>query len=162
MAITKTQKEAVIEKMKGVIDSAQTIVFVQFDKVTSEEANTLRTACHTEKVGYTVAKKTLIRKAFEESGFSGDMPALDGEIAVAYGSDLLTPARVMGEQSKNLDGRLSIVGGIFERAFVSQEKMQSIADIPPMKTLYAQFLMVIRSPIQGLASALSQIADKKA
>lgn len=74
----------------------------------------------------------------------------------------MAPARVMGEQGKALGGdRLSIVGGVFEGAIVSLEKMQSIAAIPPIKTLYAQFLMVIRAPVQGCASVLSQIADTK-
>ena len=53
------------------------------------------------------------------------------------------------------------MGGIFENTVVSQEKMQAIADIPPLKTLYAQFLTVIQGPVRGFAAALSQIADKK-
>ena len=39
--------------------------------------------------------------------------------------------------------------------------MQSIADIPGMKTLQGMFVNIINSPIQSLAVALSQIADKK-
>ena len=75
---------------------------------------------------------------------------------------MLAPARIAGEQSRHLDERIRIVGGIFESAVTGREKMQAIADIPPIKTLYAQFLTVIRSPVQGFASALGQIADKKA
>ena len=92
---------------------------------------------------------------------TGELPVLEGEAAVAYGSDLLAPARVLGEQGKKLDGRLEIVGGVFEGAFVGQEKMQTIAAIPPIETLYAQFLTVIRSPVQGFASVLGQVAEKK-
>ena len=162
MAISRTKKETVIEKVQNIITDAKTIVFVRFDAVTSEEANTLRSVCDDEAVGYLVAKKTLVKRAFEAAKIEGDFPVLDGEIAVAYGTDPLAPARVMGEQSKKLDGRMQIIGGIFEGAYTSQERMQSIADIPPLKTLYAQFLMVIRDPIRSCASALSQIAEKKA
>ena len=160
MAISRTKKEAIIERLTGVFNDAKTVVFVQFDKVTAEEANALRGVCADEEVGYLVAKKTLIRKAFGDSSLEGELPDMEGEIAVAYGDDMLAPARVMGEQSKELEERLVIVGGVFENALVPQEEMQSIAAIPPLKTLYAQFLMVIQSPIQGLASALSQIAEK--
>ncbi|MCY4577186.1 MAG: 50S ribosomal protein L10 [Candidatus Kaiserbacteria bacterium] len=162
MAISRTKKEAVIEQLRSIFADAKTIVFVQFDKVTSEEANTLRGVCVDEEVGYLVAKKTLIRKAFDDSSLAGVLPAMEGEIALAYGDDMLAPARVMGEQSKALDERLTIVGGVFENALVSQEEMRSIAAIPPLETLYAQFLMVIRAPVQGLASVLGQIADTKA
>ena len=162
MAISRTKKEAVIERLKSIFDTAQTIVFVQFDKVTADEANVLRGVCADEDVGYFVAKKTLIRKAFADSSFGGALPDMEGEVALAYGDDILAPARVMGEQSKVLDERLVIVGGVFEKVLVSQEKMQSIAAIPPLETLYAQFLTVIRAPVQGFASVLGQIADTKA
>lgn len=162
MAISRTKKEAVIERLKGIFDVAQTIVFVQFDKVTAEEANALRGVCVDEDVGYLVAKKTLIRKAFADSLLDGVLPDMEGEVAVAYGDDMLIPARVMGEQSKVLEGRLTIVGGVFEKALVSQERMQSIAAIPPLETLYVQFLTIIRVPVQGFASVLGQIADTKA
>ena len=161
MAIPKSKKEAVVEQLKDIFTNAQTVVFVQFDKVTAEEANTLRDICANEEVGYLVAKKTLIRKAFTDSSIEGALPEMEGEIALAYGNDMLAPARVMGEQGKTLKERLTIVGGVFENALVSQEEMQAIAAIPPLKTLYAQFLTIIQAPVQGLASALSQIADKK-
>ena len=161
MAISRTKKEAVVEKLKNIFTDAQTIVFVQFDKVTAEEANDLRSACAGEDVGYVVAKKTLIRKAFRDSSLEGELPVMEGEIALAYGTDILAPARVIGEWGKKLEDRLRIVGGVFEQELVPQEQMQAIADIPPVKTLYAQFLTVIRGPIQGFASVLSQIADKK-
>ncbi len=162
MAITRTKKESVVEKIKNIISDAHTVVFVRFDAVTSEEVNTLRGACDTEEVGYLVAKKTLIKKACGKADIDGEFPVLDGEIAVAYGADILAPARIMGEQGKKLGDRVHILGGIFDGTYVSQEYMQSVADIPPLKTLYAQFLMVIRDPIRGCASALSQTADRKA
>lgn len=161
MAISKQKKEAVVEKLQNIFSDAQTVVFVQFDKVTAEEANDLRTACANEEVGYVVAKKTLMKKAFADSALDGELPDMEGEVAIAYGPDLLAPAQVMGEWGKKLEDRLRIVGGVFERALISQEQMQAIADVPPLETLYAQFLTVIRAPIQGFASALGQIADKK-
>ena len=162
MALSRTKKETIVSALRDIVKSARTVVFVRFNGVTSEEANALRSACDSEDVGYMVAKKTLIKRVFDGASFDGSLSDMEGEIAVAYGSDMLAPARIMGEQGKKLDGRISIVGGVFENAFVGPEKMQSVADIPPVKTLYAQFLTVIRGPVQGYVSALGQIADKKA
>jgi ribosomal protein L10 len=39
--------------------------------------------------------------------------------------------------------------------------MESIALIPSQKTLYAQFVNIINSPIQGFVVALNAIAEKK-
>ena len=161
MAITREKKEEIIDTLQGVFSDAQTVVFVRFSGVTSEEANTLRGVCADTDVGYVVAKKTLIKKAFSTSSLEGDLPEMEGEIAVAYGSDMLAPARVMGEQAAELKDKIVIVGGVFERAVISQEEMQAIAAIPPLETLYAQFLTVIQAPVRGLASVISQIAEKQ-
>ena len=161
MALSRSRKEETVTSLREEISGAKTIVFVRFSRVTAEEAHRLRTACDGAGARYVVAKKTLIRKVFEGADIAGDYPDMEGEIAVALSGDMLAAPRVMGEQSEALDGRLSIVGGVFEGTFVPEERMRAIADIPPIKTLYAQFLMVIRSPIQGIVSALDQIAEKK-
>lgn len=150
-----------MEKIRDSIAHAQTIVFARFNAVTSEEANGIREACAGANVGYTVAKKTLIKKAFESAEYEGEFPSLEGEIALAYGDDMLAPARMMGEQGEKVGGRLSIVGGVFEGAFISGEKMEEIAKIPTIETLYVRLLTVIRAPLQGIASVFDQIAEKK-
>ena len=44
---------------------------------------------------------------------------------------------------------------------MSKEEMMAIALIPSQQTLYAQFVNVINSPIQGLVMALDAVAKKK-
>ena len=90
----------------------------------------------------------------------GTMPELPGELGLAYGKDLVTPAREVFEFQKKFKDSISILGGIFEGRFMSKEEMLSIALIPPTKTLQAMFVNVINSPIQGFVMALDQIAKK--
>ena len=161
MAITRSKKEAIVETVKDVAKNAKTIIFIHFKNVTSEEANALRDECSNENVSYLVAKKTLLSKGFENSKIEGDFPNLEGEIAVAYSDDVLASARVMGEQSKKLENRLEIVGGVYENKFITKEEMVEIANIPPLSVLYGKFVNVINSPIQGLVSSLNEIALKK-
>lgn len=146
--------------MRDEITRAKTLVFVGFRHVTAEEMNQVRTACVHEEVRFLVAKKTLMQKAFADADIAGEFPNLEGEVALVSGEDLLAAARVAGEQGKALEDRLRIIGGVFEGAFVSEEKMQAIADIPPIKTLYAQFLMIIKSPVQQFTSVIDQVAQK--
>ena len=72
MAISRAQKEMAVEKLQNAATSARTVVFVRFNTVTVEEANELRGVCETEGVGYMVAKKTLIRKVFENMNYGGE------------------------------------------------------------------------------------------
>lgn len=162
MAITRKRKTEIVSNLKDIVANAGTVAFVRFNGITSEEANALRLACADENVGYVVAKKTLIKRAFDETeGIAGDFPELEGEIALAYSTDTMACARVIHAQAKKLDGRLGLVGALFERKLVPQETIRMIAEIPPLETLYAQFLTVIRAPVSGLASVLGQVADKR-
>ncbi len=161
MALSKEKKSSILSDLTKVAKEFPAIVFVSFHKLPIVDSSLLRKGLREKEVGYTVAKKTLIRKAFEKSGVAGDMPALPGEIAIVYGKDSLAPAREIYEFQKKFDKRVSIVGGIFEGAFMDQEKMISIAQIPGMQTLRAQFVNLINSPIQRLVIGLNAIAEKK-
>jgi large subunit ribosomal protein L10 len=122
---------------------------------------TVRRGLRAAGVKYLVAKKTIAKKAWSESAKEGTMPDLPGEFAVAYSEDDFAPAREMYKLQKTFKGRLSIVGGVFEKHFATAEEMTNIASIPSREVLYAQFLNIINSPIQGLVMTLDQIAQKK-
>ena len=61
---------------------------------------------------------------------------------------------------KKLDGKVSIIGGIFDGEYKSQAEMLSIASIPSLQVLRGMFVNVINSPIQRFAIALNAIASK--
>lgn len=163
MAITKQKKKEILDKLCSLFTDAQSSVFVNFHGLSVADTSTMRQKLRDENVAYFVAKKTLIRKALEDKKFAGEIPALDGEIAVAYttGTDTTAPARLVHTFQKDHTGKVALVGGIFENAFLNQERMLEIATIPSMQILRGMFVNVINAPIQGLVIALSQIAEKK-
>ncbi len=161
MAISKDRKKEVYEKMQGIVKDSETVVFVNFNGLNVTDTNQLRSDLRDEDSSYTVAKKTLIRKTLDESKIEGEIPELEGELALAYGKDMIAPARGVYEFQKKHKENLAILGGIFEGVFVGKEKMLSIAQIPSPQVLRAQFVNLINSPIQGLVVALNEIAEKK-
>ncbi len=160
MALTKSKKSEVLSKARDIAKSPS-VVFANFHKLTVAQVTELRNKLRTENVGYTVAKKTLVKKAFAEAGITGDMPQLDGELALVYSDDLIAPARGIFEFQKKFDKRVSIMGGVFEGVFKSQAEMTGIATIPSIQVLRGMFVNVINSPIQGMVIAMQAIADKK-
>ncbi len=160
MAITKDKKKSILEKLDG-IKNSESIVFVNFKGLPVFETTTMRRELAKGDVAYYVAKKTLVKKAFKEAGIEGDMPNLEGELAVVYGNDATGPAREIFAFQKKYDGKVSILGGIFEHKFVNKIQMEEIAKIPSMHVLRGMFVNVINSPIQGFAMAIKAIADKK-
>lgn len=161
MARTKAEKKEILDKVQSIVDGAESLVFVNFHGLRVADTMQVRRKLTAEKVGFFVAKKTLIRKALETKGYNGSMPAFDGELGLAYGIDMIAPAREVYEFQKKFKDSISILGGVFEGKYMSKEEMTSIALIPSPKTLQAMFVNVINSPIQGFVMALDQIAKKK-
>lgn len=160
MAITKQKKETILAKLADIKQEAETIVFVNFKGSTGHEATAMREQLRREKVGYFVAKKTLIKRAFGED-YIGEMPALDGEIALAYSADPIAPAQHIKAFGAKRKDSITIVGGVFQGVYKSREEMTEIASIPALPVLRGMFVNVINSPIQGMVIALNAIAEKK-
>lgn len=162
MAISKEKKRAIIAKLADAFKEATSVVFVGFSKLTVKDASKVRQELSTNGVRYFVAKKTLIRRALAERGYTGEVPALPGEIAIAWTTaDVTAPARGIHEFGKKLKGALELLGGVFENAFADKARMTAIATIPPLPVLRGMFVNVINSPIQGLVMALDQISKSK-
>ena len=161
MPISKDKKKEVVKKVDEAIKSAKSVVFVNFHGLGVSDSTNIRRELRGKGVNYLVAKKTLTKKALESQKIEGEMPTLDGELAIAYGDDLLAPAREVYDFQKKMEEKFSILGGIFEGKYKNKEEMLSIASIPPLQTLYAQFVNIINSPIAGLVVSLKAIADKK-
>jgi large subunit ribosomal protein L10 len=161
MAINKEKKVEILSKLKKIVKDSASVVFINFHSLPVVESSAIRKALRAKGVGYTVAKKTLTKKAFSEAGLAGEMPELPGELGIVYGTDPIEGAREVYEFQKKLDKKIKILGGVFEGKFMSQNEMLTISQIPGLKTLQAQFVNLINSPIQGFVMALSEIAKKK-
>ncbi len=162
MAISKAKKSEIIAKVKDVISEATSITFVGFTKLTVMDSSKMRGELSQVGVKYYVAKKTLIRHALTESGYQGEIPDLPGEVAIAWTSDEVTaPARSIYEFGKKIKNTLTLLGGVFENAYVDAQQITSIAMIPPTPVLRGMFVNVLNSPIQGLVIALDKIREQK-
>lgn len=161
MSITLQKKKELVADLENSLKDAKSVVFVKFDGLKVADVNTLRRMLQKQDVGYKVSKKTLLKRALESSKVSGELPEIPGQVAVAYGMDLLAPAREVFSFEKNHKENISIVGGIFDGKYMNASEMISVATIPPIDTLRGMFVNLINSPIQRLVIGLNQIAEKK-
>ena len=163
MAKTKEQKKEIVTKLEGVLKGT-TSVFVGFTGVSVGQESAMRRSLRNEGLGYLVAKKTLIRRALQSLGHTEELP-MEGEVAVAYtatSEDQTAAPRSINTFGKSLgEGKLSILGGIFEGKLVDAAMMQTIATIPGVETLRGMFANVINSPRARFAVALSEVAKTK-
>ena len=161
MALSKEKKSGILDNLKKIVKDSASIVFINFHGLPVADSSGIRKELRTKGVGYTVAKKTLTKKVLAEGGIAGTMPDMPGELGIIYGKDQIDPAREIYSFQKKFEKKLSIVGGVFEGRFMNQNEMMVVAQIPGVKTLQAQFVNLINSPIQRLVIGLNAIAEKK-
>ncbi len=161
MAVSRAKKAEVLESLSSAFKNSEAIVFVHFKGLTVKDVTEMRRKFRATGVGYTVAKKTLMKRALNDAKYQGEMPELSGEMALAYSKDLIAPAREVYEFQKKFKDLVKIEGGVFQGAYKSKEEMMQIAMIPSRDTLLGMFVNVINSPIQGLVIALDGIGKKK-
>ena len=161
MAITRAQKGEVVEKLKKALKDAKSLIFVNFKGLSVSDTTAMRSALRSEGVSYLVTKKTLANQALDSHKFEGTKPELEGELALAWGEDLVAPARGIHSFQVKFPENLKIMGGVFEGKFKSAVEMIEIAKIPTLEVLRGKFVNIINSPIQRLVIGLNEISKTK-
>lgn len=161
MALKKSEKASLIKKFGDIVKKSASVVFVSFRGLSVNDTNAMRRKLREQNIGYRVVKKTLLGRALDELAPAGETLALSGEVAMAYGTDNLAPAREVYGSVKEYRDKLSILGGIFEGVFKNAAEMTELAMIPPREILLGRLLYLLNSPIQRMAIAVSEVAKGK-
>lgn len=158
MAITRQKKEEILKNIEDKGKKSASAIFVNFHGLNVAGETELRSNLRNSGVDYVVAKKTLIRKAFDTFKLKGEMPELDGEVAIAFGKeDAVAPAREVFEFGKKHKDMVTMLGGMLEGEYIDANKALMLANIPSREVLYGKFVNVINSPIQGMVVTLNGV-----
>lgn len=158
--LKKSKKEEMVKDLTKAFKDSPSVVFVNFHGMKVSDETVLRRDLRNQGVGYKVSRKTLLKRALTGVA-EGDMPELGGEVAIAYSSDAIAPAREIYNFQKTHKGVLNILGGIFEGKFVDGVYMTELATIPSREVLLSKIAYLLKSPMQRLAIAVNEVAKTK-
>lgn len=141
--MNRTEKSAVIERLRTSLDGVPSIVVTDFKGLTVEQTNELRSRFRKAEVCYEVVKNTLFREAVSDTSKSVMGPLLKGNTAIAYHHDDPTvPARIAREYRKEND-KLSIKGGWLDGRLLDEKGVEALATLPGRDELRARMLSVL-------------------
>jgi large subunit ribosomal protein L10 len=158
--LLKSKKEEMIKDLEGAIKGSESLVFVNFHGLKVSDETNLRRSLRAEGVNYKVSRKTLLKRALKGKA-EGEIPELNGEVAIAYSADASASPREVYNFQKANKGILNIIGGIFNGKFVDGAYMMEIATIPSKEVLLSKLAFLMKSPIQRFALALSEVGRIK-
>ena len=154
MAITKGKKDKILEELKGFIEKSSSLIFVNFHGLSSDLTKNLRRSMYDLGAKYFVAKKTLIKKALGDKDFSGEMPELEGEVAIVFsGGEVSASAKSLSDFKKENEC-IEMLCGVFEKAYISKDVVLELANLPSREVLLGQFVNIINSPRQQMVGVL--------
>ncbi len=154
MALTKAQKQKIVEDLKERIERQKMMVFFDFTGLKGKELFELRKKLKTSESELRVAKKTLLKLVFEKEGLKIDTEKLKGEIAVAFGfKDEISAAKIVHQFQKK-HKLLKILGGFFENEFKGAQDIVFLANLPTKEELLAILVGTINAPLFNLVNVL--------
>lgn len=164
MALTKDQKQKQIKDLKEKISNQKSIIFVDFSKVPSKDMFGLRKSLKEAGCNLKIAKKTLVRIAFGQSGISfwnKIKESIPSQLALVLGiTDEVAPARISNKFAKDHES-FKILGGIFENRFIGKERVLELASIPPRNELLGRLVGSIASSMTNFVRVLDKIRENK-
>ena len=114
-------------------------VVVGFAKLSGPETAELRKTLRGGKIRMEVVKNSVAVRALEAGGLGAGAAFVQGPCALVAG-EVALPAicKVLVEQSKKLENRIWIRGGVMDGAAVDRAGIAQLASIPPLPVLRAQ------------------------
>jgi len=132
---------------------------VGFEKLTGPETAQFRKLLRESRIRLEVVKNSVAMRVLEGSGIGAGAKFLQGPCALVTGPvDLPAICKIMVEQSKKLENRISIRGGFMDGAAYEKAGITVLASIPPMAVLRAQMAGSLRAPMARAAGAFQSIS----
>jgi large subunit ribosomal protein L10 len=157
----RAQKAETIETLKGVFADAGAVVVTHYMGLTVAEMTELRSRLRKENAQITVVKNTLAQKALVGSKSGGGSALFTGPVAIAYGADPVSAAKVVTQYAKDNE-KFKVVGGMMGDVMLDQAAVKSLAALPSLDQIRAQLIGLLQAPATKVAGVLQAPAAQLA
>ncbi|PZR30285.1 50S ribosomal protein L10 [Caulobacter segnis] len=158
----RAQKQESIESLKSVFADAGAVVVTHYMGLTVAEMTDLRLRLRKEGAAIKVVKNTLALKALDgKLGDKGEQ-LFTGPVAIAYGPDAVSAAKVAVQYAKEND-KFKLVGGVLDQTNVLDENgVRALATLPSLDELRGKLIGLIQAPATKIAGVLQAPAGQLA
>ncbi len=160
MALTISEKQAIVADVAEVAASAHSAVAAEYLGLTSEQMTKLRAEARKGGVYLRVIKNTLARRAFEGTDYACMNEALIGPLVLAFSQeDPGSAARVIkafAKDNNKLVVKALSVGG----QLLGPGDLERLASLPTKDQAISLLMSVMQAPITKLARTINEVPGK--
>ena len=162
MAISRQQKEAVVDQIKDLLQETKLTVLVNYSGVNVEEFQKLRLLARKRNLVLKVVKNSLFKKALLDlklDSAAADLP-LEGMILYVFSlEDEVAGPQLVREFVRQEKASLQFVAALTDSGdLMSQEMVSQLAALASKPELLAQLFSLVASPLAGLRSNLNNLS----
>ena len=146
------QKQEVIDEVSDKVKNSNCFVAFTYNNLTVSDTNELRRKLRESGSEFKIYKNTLVNRAFEANKI--DLSSyLNGPKAFAFGTDEITPIKVLSDFAKT-HPTLSLEVGIVNGEIVDASKLKELASIPSREGLLTMFAGGLMEHVRNFAICL--------
>ena len=157
MALSKEQKQAVVNEVADLLKSSKLTVIANYQGLTVRQMQELRKSTSEDSTTVKVVKNRLVRQALSQVNALKDVDtsALVDQLLYAFNSeDEVAPAQGLSKFAKK-NPNLEFVGAITEEGeFIGAEDVKALANLPSKDQLRGQLVGTIAAPLTGFVRVL--------
>ena len=158
MALSKQKKNEVVEQYKDWLNNSQSVILVEYTGATMKDMENIRTQVRESEGEFHVVKNTLMKLAFEASGFSIPEGLLENSSAASFAfTDPAATAKALSDAVKGLDA-IKVKGGYMGQEMLNVEQVKALSDLPPLPVVRGQLLGVFQAPAGKLVRTIAEPA----
>ena len=155
--LQKQNEVAVVtEKMK---DSKSIVVF-KYQGLTVEAFQNLRREMRSNGGDIQVIKNNISRRAAQACGYDDVTDAFAGQVAVAFSSDMVAPAKVLFAATKGENAKVEVIKGVVDGDVYSFDQLKTLSQLPSYETLLTQLAAGMLGTVSQLAIGLNMLVEQ--
>lgn len=158
MAVSKERKQEVLAEYDEWLKKSQAVILVEYTGAKMKDLDGIRARVRESGGEFHVLKNTLARRAFSASGMNIPADLLVKSTAVSFAfTDPASTAKALTDAMKGKDF-IKVKGGFMSGQSLDAAQVKSLADMPPLPVVRAQFLGVLQAPAGKLVRTIAEPA----
>jgi large subunit ribosomal protein L10 len=155
----RAQKAESIETLKGVFADSGAVVVTHYMGLTVAEMTELRTRLRKEGAALKVVKNRLAQKALDGKAGEGADALFKGPVAIAFGPDPVSAAKVATQYAKDND-KFVVIGALMGDVVLDAKGVGALATLPSLDQIRGQLIGLLNAPATKIAGVLQAPAGQ--
>ncbi|MBT5379292.1 MAG: 50S ribosomal protein L10 [Opitutae bacterium] len=147
----RPEKKFLVREVAEQLEKSDYVYLTDFTGITVEESDELRCELSSRGAEFHIVKNSALKIAATGLSISIAEEFLSGPTAIVTGGDPSGAAKVLGSFKKS-KAKLSVKAGSLGDRQLTAKEVSSLADLPSLEVLQAQFLSLLGAPATKLVT----------